>query len=166
MYVFFIRGEKGWSSRLIRFLGRSDLTHCCIGDRWTTIDFKFDGPRFWRTDQFIQKYPNLVVMVRIPVDAPLVPQTGIIPIWRTVVRWMFHLPIQAHDCVQQTARMLREAGVDVPRVTTPDDLLAALQVSAYTLQALTLDANFGVIPSCPPSPPSASAISHWESLRR
>lgn len=138
IYVFFMRSKRGWSNRLIRILGRSELTHCAIGDRTTTIDFKFDGPRFWVTNQFVDKYPNLVVMVRVEATGPMLPRLGTIPIWPTVWRWL-GFPVEAHDCVQQTARILREAGVNLPRVTTPDDLLAALQVCGYYLRVLTLE---------------------------
>jgi len=128
----------GWYSNylsfLIRFLTRSDLSHCSIAfcspeNQWFVMDPSLNGYKWRPAATFIATFPTLAWMVEVPVKyyadpRELMKYEDPIPALPTVLSWLSFGLKRTHDCVWACKDLLATTGIDVPRhITSPRTLL-------------------------------------------
>ena len=114
---------------LIRWLSRSEFTHVAVGCESTgaVVSPVLTGNQFWPLIPFIQGYPDIVEMVRVPIARPLnldrIGPGGPKPALPTVLRWVTRGRVRTTDCCCIVVELLRDSGVNVPRhIVTPGQL--------------------------------------------
>jgi len=114
---------------MIRWAGRSPITHVAIGDRFAVLEHTAESTRWWPTDTYARGYPGLrwIVRLAVPREISLGDLDGTPPKchWR-IALWILGgglFPCRT-GCVAISVQTLRRAGVNVPkRITTPRQLL-------------------------------------------
>lgn len=134
--IFFAYGSASWGmilrswrrpgvawratlSRLGKIVTRSKYSHVSVCVGVEVLDKQMSGARVWPLSTYIRKYPTLshAYIVRTPLPASLhhIHNMGPIKPLHSIHKWLTNGRRQTDDCVCITRRVLRDAGVDVPR---------------------------------------------------
>ncbi len=120
-----------------RWMCRSQADHVSVGNSWIVLEVaRTSSIVLYPTSQYILHRKGLAVAFTVPVEKS--------PDWGkylgqpkanvlfTILKWMMNDPsLITYDCVETTAAVLRDCGLAVPSVITPQQLHDWLEEQGY-----------------------------------